>query len=316
MDDERLLPSDSHVHAFGATFEPVASFGPGERVRIATRDCYSGQIADSAALRPGIDAARLNPATGPFAVRGVRAGDRVAIRIHAVHVSERGVMPLAPGLGLLGDRVVEPSTAMVEVRDGMAMLPGGIGVQVRPMIGVLGVATGGPTVPTSTPGPHGGNLDTRLLGAGATLCVTARADGLGLALGDLHAVQGDGELGGTGVEIAGEVVLSVQTLAGAAGDAELPAAATDTHLPVVVDEDGIRVLASAETLEEALRLAFLETVELMSAWNGLEWPDAYRLASVTCHAEVSQVVNPLRTARIFVPRDWVGAPYDELMGGA
>ena len=54
-------------------------------------------------------------------------------------------------------------------------------------------------------GEHGGNLDNHLHGPGATVYMPVRQPGGMLAIGDMHASMGDGEVCFTGVEIAGEV---------------------------------------------------------------------------------------------------------------
>ena len=76
------------------------------------------------------------------------------------------------------------------------------------MIGVIGVAPAGAArVDCGSPGPHGGNMDTRLIGAGAVLYLPVAHEGALFAAGDLHAAMGDGEICGTGVEVSGAITL-------------------------------------------------------------------------------------------------------------
>lgn len=281
------------VTTFSPEFEPIGSVEPGETFRIETVDCYDGQIASEQTLRPDVDMARFNRATGPVAVRGVDAGDWVRVRIERVELTGPGVMALTPGLGVLGETVAEPSTRLLEVRDGHAWLTPSVAVPLRPMVGIVGVATAGETVPSSVPGEHGANLDTRTLEAGASLAVRSHQPGVGLAVGDLHAAMGDGELGGTGIEIAGAVVLSVHRMPGHGG-----------RWPLALSAEGVGILASRASLDDAVRDAFAEGVELMARWHDLSWADAYRLTSVVSDLRVSQVVNPRTTARLAIPARW------------
>ena len=71
------------------------------------------------------------------------------------------------------------------------------------MIGVIGVAPAGAPVSTAVPGAHGGNMDTRLIGAGTVVYLPIAHEGALFAAGDLHAAMGDGEICGTGVEVSG-----------------------------------------------------------------------------------------------------------------
>ena len=66
------------------------------------------------------------------------------------------------------------------------------------MIGVIGVAPAGESVPCGTPGDHGGNMDTIGIREGAILRLPVFVKGAYLGLGDLHAAMGDGEVSVTG----------------------------------------------------------------------------------------------------------------------
>ncbi|GAX80784.1 hypothetical protein CEUSTIGMA_g8220.t1 [Chlamydomonas eustigma] len=68
-------------------------------------------------------------------------------------------------------------------------------------IGNIGVAPKYP-VPVSSvpPGSHGGNMDNRRIGKGATLYLRVQNKGALLSMGDCHAAQGDSEFDGMGIE--------------------------------------------------------------------------------------------------------------------
>ncbi|MBS3182419.1 acetamidase/formamidase family protein [Leucobacter sp. Marseille-Q4368] len=286
------VPATSAITAFSIENVPVAEVALGEVFECETADCYGGQMGSETVLRPEIDMAQFNRATGPVRIAGVEVGDAIRIDVHAIDIADHGVMALSPGLGVLGDRVHQADTRIVPFTDGNAWITPDTPVRIAPMIGVLGVAPAGEAIGSSWPGAHGGNLDTRVLQAGSSLLLRAAHPGALLAVGDLHAVQGDGELGGTGVEVAGRVRLSVERVAYAG------------RLPAVRHAEGLSILASAGTLDEAVRLGFSEVVSLIEAWRGLSWADAYRTSSVIVRAEVSQMVNPLATVRVTIPREW------------
>lgn len=58
---------------------------------------------------------------------------------------------------------------------------------------------------TIPPREHGGNMDIRYLQAGVTIYLPCYIDGCGLAVGDLHFAQGDGEVSGTAIEMSADV---------------------------------------------------------------------------------------------------------------
>ncbi|GAB3561558.1 acetamidase/formamidase family protein [Spelaeicoccus albus] len=286
------VPSRQSITSFSNAHQAIAEVDLGEPFLLETYDCYAGQIDAESVLRPDIDMADFNRATGPVKVAGVQAGDWVRIQIEAIDVTSPGVMAVAPGLGILGDNVEQASTRLVSIENGRAWISGDIGVPVEPMVGVIGVAPAGAPVSTECPGTHGGNLDTSLLTAGSAFLAQAKHDGCLVAAGDLHAAQGDGELGGTGIEIGGQIQLRVDR------------ARYQGKLPAVCHRDGMSLLASALDLKDAIAEAFAEAVNLMKIWHELDWSNAYRLTSIVGRAQVSQIVNPLATARLTIPKEW------------
>jgi acetamidase/formamidase len=83
----------------------------------------------------------------------------------------------------------------------------------KPMLGCVGVAPAGDFAPTSSPsGPYGGNLDYNEIGEGSTVILPVYQPGALLFIGDGHALQGDGEPTGTGIEtsMAVEFVVEVR----------------------------------------------------------------------------------------------------------
>jgi acetamidase/formamidase len=83
------------------------------------------------------------------------------------------------------------------------------------MLGCIGVATAGDEVMTSGPaGPHGGNIDYNDVVEGATLFFPVFHAGAYFYAGDGHAVQGDGEGLGNGVETSMDVQFTVKVRKG------------------------------------------------------------------------------------------------------
>src|SRR5439155_22920056 len=81
----------------------------------------------------------------------------------------------------------------------------------KPMLGCVGVAAPGDFSPTSGPaGSYGGNLDYNAVGEGAIVILPAYHPGALLFIGDGHALQGDGEATGNGVETSMDVEFSVE----------------------------------------------------------------------------------------------------------
>ncbi|MGB4301945.1 MAG: acetamidase/formamidase family protein, partial [Acetomicrobium sp.] len=259
-------------------------------------DCYGGQIRSERDLRPEIDISAMDASTGPIAVNGVKASDTIKIRIYDILLANQGVMVTAPGLGPLGDLIEKADTKIIPIRNGEAIFSDAIKLPLRPMLGVLGVAPAEGKVHCAIPGDHGGNMDTKEIRSGNSVYLPVFIDGANLALGDIHACMGDGELSGTGIEIAGQVLLSVSKVPG-----------LSLELPVVETPDSFMFIASAKTFNTCARRAIKITVDFIAASRKLSMPDAYRLLSASCDLRVSQIVNEKITLRTVVPKTIMAA---------
>ena len=63
---------------------------------------------------------------------------------------------------------------------------------------------------TIPPREHGGNMDIRYITIGTTVYLPCLVDGCGLAVGDFHYAQGDGEVAGTAIEMGGRLTVSTR----------------------------------------------------------------------------------------------------------
>lgn len=279
------VPHEHLIYAMNRQNPPVLSVPDGSVLTFDTRDCFEDQIQDAGADFGGLDWTRVNPATGPVFVEGARPGDALAVHIEHIEIGSQAVMVTGPGLGVEGDALEENSVRVYAVHDGHVTM-GAVRVPVRPMIGVIGTAPAGEPVPNGTPGTHGGNMDTRVIQAGATLILPVEVEGALLAMGDLHAAMGDGEVSVCGLEVPGRVTVRVRVVPQCRWP--LPMVQTGTHLYTV---------ASALTLDEAAVLATKHMSSFLQAEAGLSRADAIGLLSAAGHLQISQVVDPLKTCR-------------------
>ncbi|MDL2313764.1 acetamidase/formamidase family protein, partial [Desulfovibrio sp. OttesenSCG-928-C14] len=288
-----LIRADKYVLALSGDAEPVARVGQGVAVRFETKDCFSNTLTSEDMPFTTVSWDCINPATGPVYVEGAEPGDILKVEILDIEVAERGVIASAPGFGEMGDNMDEV-TRLVPVRDGKALfdwpVQGGVlrrELPIRPMIGVIGVAPAGDAVPTGTPDAHGGNMDCKRIVKGAVLYLPVFAPGALFALGDLHAVMGDGEVVVCGLEIPGLVTVSFTVLKGR----KLPT-------PLLMEGGQLMALGSAKTLDEAAGLATRNMQSFLVEELGLDRSAAGMLLSVEGDLRICQVVDPLKTVRM------------------
>ncbi len=256
--------------------------------------------------------------TGPIEIAGAEPGDMLEIQI--LEVSTRvpygfnsanargGVLGDSYPGAISGDRgadIADSTRTLIRttVANGReyAML-GDLRIPLAPFMGIMAVAPRNPVVgqpgvtvagvqSSRPPGEYGGNLDIKVLTAGATLYLPVYQDGAHFYTGDPHGVQGDGEVSGTALEHSLTGVFRFVLHKGNAPSA--PRAETPTHyLTVGIDVD----------LDRAMRKAVLETVDFLVAEKGLTPKEAFTLASLSVDFTVAEAVNLTQVVAASIPK--------------
>ena len=219
---DHRIADDQVVWAFGPKMTPVLEVDPGTVVTLAMKDGLNGQITRKDQLVRDIltdlDLTHVNGARGRSrcaapspATRSSSTSSRSAPAPTRRRARDPGRRPAAPARArgaheaLRGRRRHDPHERADLVpdppdarRDGRA-------------------PPAGEEVLNGFAGEHGGNLDNHLHGPGSRIYFPVRQPGGMFAAGDMHASMGDGEISGTGVEIAGEVDIRARARQGRAG---------------------------------------------------------------------------------------------------
>ena len=290
----RTIRRENAVYAMNAQNTPVARAQDGDTLVFETADCFGGQIAKESDQLGALDWSRINPATGPVFVEGAMPGDTLKVEILSIVVAEQAAMVEAPGEGITGVAAQEENTKILPIENGFARFNTALKLPLCPMIGVIGTAPADESIPTGTPSFHGGNMDCKRIGEGAALYLPVNVEGALLAMGDLHAVMGDGEVCVCGAEIAGEVTVRVSVVKGQ----PLP-------LPFLVTREHAMAIYSAEGLDAAAEGATLRMRAFLKEQVGLSAHEAGMLLSLAGDLRICQAVDPNKTCRMELALDIV-----------
>jgi len=285
------ITRDKAFFGFSPDTEPVARVAQGETLHLTTHDCFSGQLKTTADTLDTLDWSITNPATGPIYIEDTKPGDILRIDLHEVKAHGPSVMVAVPDVGALGHLIKEQETVIVEHRGDTVVYKDTVVVKQKPMLGVIGVAPEAGTVPNSTPGTHGGNMDCTLITSGAKLYLKVAVEGALFGCGDMHAVMGDGEVVVCGAETPGEVTLTPQVV-------DIPGLPT----PFLENDEIVAVIASGETTDAAYKLALDMMHGFLTGVAGLSINDAAMLMSLVGNLKFCQVVDPLLTVRFEFPK--------------
>ena len=290
------IHADTKVHVMARGNTPAAYCKDGDTVRFETLDCFGGQLTREDQRMGGLDWSNINPATGPLYIEGAQAGDVLKVEILSIELDDHGVMIHSEGERVTGCAVKGDVTRILPIENGCAKFNDKLSFPLCPMIGVIGTAPAEEGIPTGTPGAHGGNMDCTRIGAGATLYLPVNVDGALLAMGDMHAVMGDGEVGVCGVEIAGTITVRVVVLK----DCALPT-------PFLLTDELAMTIFSAKTADEAGDKATLAMHAFLVNELGMDAHDAGMLLSIAGSLRVCQIVDPEKTFRMELPRSIIRA---------
>lgn len=279
------------IYSFSKDNVPVAFVDQNEEVIIETYDCFENQVDSEETEFESIDWNRINPATGPIYVRGAEPGLTLAVRIDEINVKSKGVLSTGKNLGTMGHRLSGLQFKIAPIEHDRIIFNERLKIPFNKMIGVIGVAPKDGAVNCGTPGEHGGNMDTTLITEGSMLYLPIYHEGALFGLGDMHAAMGDGEIGVSGVEIAGSATVRFKVR----NDVSL-------RYPLISNKQGIAMIVSKETLDEAAKESVEAMIDFLSPFTDLNLGDLTMLLSAIGHAQISQIVDPKKTARFFVPR--------------
>jgi formamidase len=293
--------------------------------------------SDSAALND-IDLDANHPLTGPIEINGAGPGDVLVVTPIRIEPDRFGATAVIPGFGLLGDLFTEPYLVRWRIEDGVARsadMPG-IAIRGRPFLGCVALAPsrelfanaarrekaladrGGLVLPpeprsavpahepyasqalrTIPPRENGGNLDVAQVREGSRLLLPVHVPGALLSVGDMHFAQGEGEVCGTAIEIAGTVTLEVSvrkadTLRWRPRFPAIEYTPANRQVPCF-ETMGIPLTDEGENASMdttlAARRALLALIDWLEAERGLSREQGYVLASVAADLRLAEVVN-------------------------
>ena len=155
-------------------------------------------------------------------------------------------------------------------------------VPLSPMLGRVAVAPAGEEAWGGLwPGNFGGNLDVSDVREGATVYLPIFHDGAYFYFGDGHALQGDGEICGSGLETTMEVSFKFDLIKG-----------KKIAWPRIENDEYIMTVGSVRPLSDALRIAAVEMVEWLENEYKFDRWDAYQTVSQLAVMRVANMVDP------------------------
>jgi len=296
-----------YYNAFG-TYPPVLRISDGDTVITSTVDNSGRDAADRQVTQPG------NPLTGPFYINGAEPRDTLAVHLEELRPNRE----MGRSSTVISPNVLDPEYIMklsslknikaeweIDLEKGTATLArpetklGRFVLPLNPMLGCLGVAPPrGQAISSATSGTYGGNMNYNGFTSGTTVYFPVFVKGALFFIGDGHAVQGSGEIVGTGIEVSFDVRFKVNLLK----DKEI-------IWPHAENKEYLMTVGNARPLDQALQHATTEMIRWLQADYGLKDHAAHILLGQCVEYDIGNVFDPAYTVVCKIKKKWL----DELL---
>ena len=285
-----------------AVREPVLRIRPGDIVETHTFSKPGDYYEKAGGAWPG--------EVGPFYIEGLTPADTLLVTIVRLRPNRETAVSAVVPMGIsavAGDQRTRmlndplPARRFVWQLDrtrnvGILDLPNSaskrIELPLRPMLGRVAVAPAGQEAWGGLwPGNFGGNMDASDIREGATVHLPVFHDGGYFYFGDGHALQGDGEIAGSGLETTMDVTLKFDVIKG-----------RRIAWPRIEDDTHIMVAGSVRPLVDAFRIAHVELIQWLVDDYGFDRLEAYQVLSQAGTARIANVVDPNYTVVARFPK--------------
>ena len=300
--------SPSTYHTAIGSHPPVLRIKDGDTVSTVTIDA-GGMDKDGKSVSEG-----GNPQTGPFFIEGAEPGDSISVTFDhlmpnrkwgftatrvAPNVLDPGYVPKFEDNAAYHIWEIDFTQKTARIAEACEsrekMYPGGgkpvtgplskLVLPLNPHPGCFGVAPPRrQAISCATSSTHGGNMDYKRFNVGTTVTFPVFVEGALFHIGDGHAVQGCGEIVGTGIEIPFDVTFTVHLHKGKR--IGWPRGENATHVFTV---------GNARPLDQCVEHATTEMIQLLKNDYGLDERTVHTLLGQAVEYDVGNIFDPAYT---------------------
>lgn len=282
--------------------EPVLRIKPGDRVE--TNTLWGEWYEKAGGVWPG--------EVGPFFIDGATPNDTLVVKILRLRPNrDTAISTHTPNFSALAnDKYTPVLNDPIPARRfiwkidrernlGILELPQSklkrIEVELSPMLGRVAVAPPGEQSWGGLwPGEFGGNMDAADIREGATVYLPIFHEGALFYFGDGHALQGDGEVCGSGLETSMDVTFEFGLIKN-----------KRIRWPRIENDEFIMATGSVRPLMDAFRIAQIELINWLVEDFGFDKWEAYQVVSQTGSTRVANAVDPNYTVVARFPKKYL-----------
>jgi amidase len=281
----QVIPRTELGYLLSSDLVPVATVTNQESFAVDTEDAFSGKFRHLSDLESFINFLsnpadayfRANPVVGPIYISDAEPEDVLAVTVEGIKLDSQGGTCFQLGEGSFPHWFDRPLAKIVNIEKGNINWDENIRIPIQPLVGLIGVAPPYESLSSTKAGQYGGNMDCRFVTVGNTLLLPVYHPGALLFVGDVHAIQGDGEFSWVAVETRARVTVQVEVIKGNFGDFRWPRVYTENEIVTIV---------SARPIDNAIASAFREMILCLEEEYNFDRGEAYMLLGQVADARI------------------------------
>lgn len=280
-----------HINYLSPKHSPVIHVSPGKVFEISTINSF-GKIFNSMTKFESIlkKISKKHPVTGPIFIDGVNGGDTIAVYIEKITLKGNYYQCVSVSTGILRGFFQNRNPKIYAADKHLKIA--GKQLEIRPSIGFM-ATTPYQEISSGRAGNYGGNFDFPFIKEGTIVHLPAFHIGTLLTIGDVHALQGDGEISGTGAETDALLKLSVRR------------SSFRIKYPLIEDADNYYICGWGKSILSALKRATKNALNFLGENNKTETADNYLLLGLIGQTKLGNSTGRVKTAAIEVNKKYV-----------
>lgn len=191
-----------------------------EKICVETVNAYGDRFKDLNELMTLINCkdgkTHHHPLTGPIYVENAQPGDVLKVHIYKIQTEEMAQsLSKTAGIEPLDNPEISERIPIISKRNSEKGIDycNGIKLQYKPMIGMISTTPKEEKIKTGHAKiRNGGNLDIPFITEDTDIYIPIDIEGAGLYIGDVHGLQGYGELSGIAMEASSKITLDIEVL--------------------------------------------------------------------------------------------------------
>lgn len=280
-----------HINYLSPNHNPVLHVSLGRVFEISTINSF-GNIINSMTKFENIlkKIPKKHPVSGPIFVDGIKRGDTIAIKVEKIILKGKYYQCISFSTGILPGFSQNRNPKIYLT--GRKINIGKYFLNIQPNIGFLATT---PYQETSSgrAGNYGGNFDFPFIKEGSIVHLPAFHLGALLTVGDVHALQGDGEISGTGAETDALLKLSIHR------------SSFRKKYPLIEDANNYYICGWGRSILSALKRATKNALNFLDKNNKIETADNYLLLGLIGKTKLGNSTGWIKTAAIEVNKKYV-----------